>query len=203
MKEERENHLEIYEELNNKMNHKNFLKTQKDLIYEAKYIELVETKNIEKAVLDKIILLQKRVIKALKYKIKKATTRENITRIIYEIRYFSQIPISMNENIGQNPKLVNLFENVEKDAIQKAYELKGFNELSKNENINFEILKYMFSLEVIKLEEVSLKIIKEKEEVFVQFYDDDIIDKKFKINIDIRKEDLKIRFNKKIRIFDL
>lgn len=203
MKEERENHLEIYEELNNKMNHKNFLKTQKDLIYEVKYIELVETKNIEKAVLDKIILLQKRVIKALKYKIKKATTRENITRIIYEIRYFSQIPISMNENIGQNPKLVNLFENVEKDAIQKAYELKGFNELSKNENINFEILKYMFSLEVIKLEEVSLKIIKEKEEVFVQFYDDDIIDKKFKINIDIQKNDLKIRFNKKIRIFDL
>ena len=61
----------------------------------------------------------------------------------------------------------------------------------------------MFSLEVIKLEEVSLKIIKEKEEVFVQFYDDDIIDKKFKINIDIQKEDLKIRFNKKIRIFDL
>ena len=61
----------------------------------------------------------------------------------------------------------------------------------------------MFSLEVIKLEEVSLKIIKEKEEVFVQFYDDDIIDKKFKINIDIQKNDLKIRFNKKIRIFDL
>ena len=203
MIEERENLLEFLKELNDKMNYKNFLKTQKELIYELKYLDLIETKNIEKTVIDKIILLQKRVLKAIKYKIKHATTRENITRIIYEIRYFSQIPISMNENIGQNSKLVNLFENVEKDAIQKAYELKDFNELSKNENINFEVLKYMFSLEVIKLEDVSLKLIKEKDEVFVQFYDDDIIDKKFKINIDIRKEDLKIRVNKKIRIFDL
>ena len=203
MIEERENLLEFLKELNDKMNYKNFLKTQKELIYELKYLDLIETKNIEKTVIDIIILLQKRVLKAIKYKIKHATTRENITRIIYEIRYFSQIPISMNENIGQNSKLVNLFENVEKDAIQKAYELKDFNELSKNENINFEVLKYMFSLEVIKLEDVSLKLIKEKDEVFVQFYDDDIIDKKFKINIDIRKEDLKIRVNKKIRIFDL
>lgn len=203
MIEERKNLLEFLKELNDKMNYKNFLKTQKELIYELKYLDLIETKNIKKTVIDKIILLQKRVLKAIKYKIKHATTRENITRIIYEIRYFSQIPISMNENIGQNSKLVNLFENVEKDAIQKAYELKDFNELSKNENINFEVLKYMFSLEVIKLEDVSLKLIKEKDEVFVQFYDDDIIDKKFKINIDLKKEDLKIRFNKKIRIFDL
>ena len=61
----------------------------------------------------------------------------------------------------------------------------------------------MFSLEVIKLEDVSLKLIKEKDEIFIQFYDDDIIDKKFRINIDLKKDDLKIKFNKKVRLFDL
>ena len=203
MEEERESLTNYLKELNNKMYYKNFIKIQKDLIYEKKYLELIECENIEKVVIDKIILLQKRVIKALKYKIKKASTRENINRIIYEIRYLNLLPFSMNENIGQNSKLINLFENVEKDAIKKAYELKDFKELSKNKDINFEILKNMFSLEVIKLEDVSLKLIKEKDEVFVQFYDDDIIDKKFKINIELQKEDMKIRFNKKIRIFDL
>ena len=203
MIEERNNLTDYLKELNNKMNAKNFLKIQKELIYEDKYLELIETKDIEKAVFEKIVLLQKRVIKALKYKIKHVSTRENITRIIYEIRYFSQIPISMNENISQNSKLVKLFENVEYDAIQKAYELKDFKEISKNVNINFEILKYMFSLEVIKLEDVSLKLIKEKDEIFIQFYDDDIIDKKFRINIDLKKDDLKIKFNKKVRLFDL
>ena len=64
-------------------------------------------------------------------------------------------------------------------------------------------LKNMFSLEAIRLEDVSLKLIKEQNEVFVQFYDDNIIDKKFKINIESSKEDMKIRFNKKIRVFDL
>ena len=203
MKEEREGLINYLKELNNKMNYKNFLKTQKDLAYEKTYLELVETKNIEKAVIDKIILLQKRVIKALKYKIRKASTRENINRIIYEIRYLNLLPFSMNENIGQNSKLVKLFENVEKDAIKRAHELKDFNELSKNADINFEILKNMFSLEAIRLEDVSLKLIKEQNEVFVQFYDDNIIDKKFKINIESSKEDMKIRFNKKIRVFDL
>ena len=183
MKEEREGLINYLKELNNKMNYKNFLKTQKDLAYEKTYLELVETKNIEKAVIDKIILLQKRVIKALKYKIRKASTRENINRIIYEIRYLNLLPFSMNENIGQNSKLVKLFENVEKDAIKRAHELKDFNELSKNADINFEILKNMFSLEAIRLEDVSLKLIKEQNEVFVQFYDDNIIDKKFVIII--------------------
>ena len=89
------------------------------------------------------------------------------------------------------------------DAIAKAYELKSLKELYKDRTQNIKVLKYIFNLKIIKLEDVGYKILKEKDDYYIQFFDDDVIDEKIKLDTQINKKDLKIRLNKKIKLFDL
>lgn len=203
LSKEREGYLLELKICNDKMNSRKFVKHKKECEYELVYLKLVECKEIEKEIFERIILLQKRTLQAIKLKIKNATNREEINRIIYELRYFNLIPIDGKTKIGEVTKLNKMMTTTKTDAIAKAYDLKSLNDIYKDKTKNINILKYIFNLKIIKLEDVGLKIIKEKDDYFIQFFDDDVLDEKIKLDIEIKKEDLKIRFNKKIRLFDL
>ena len=57
------------------------------------------------------------------------------------------------------------------------------------------ILKNIFKTRIIKLEEAYLKITKEKDQYFVQIFDENIFEEKVKIQ---KPKDLNIKLNKKI-----
>ena len=113
------------------------------------------------------------------------------------------LPFDLKTKIGAIQNLKKMMTTTINIVINKAYELKSFNDIFKDKSKNTNVLKYLFSLKIIKLEDVGFKILKEKEGFFVQFFDDDVLDEKIKLDISIDKKDLKIRFNKKIRVFDL
>ena len=188
---------------NDKMNPKKFVKVKKEYEYELKYLNLVECKDIKEKLDSVMILLQKRVLQAIKLKIKNASNREEINKMVYELRYFNLIPINSKTKLGDVSKLKKMFTTAKTEAISKAYELKSFNNIFKDKTKNFNILKYIFDLKIIRLEDVGFEILKEKDGFFVQFFDDDVLDEKIKIDTQINKADLKIRFNKKIKVFDL
>lgn len=200
---EREEYLSELKKCNDKMNSKNFLKTKNRYEYELTYLKLSEMKDIEEEILKIILLLQKRTLQAIKLKIKNTVSREEINRIIYELRYFNFLPIDKKTRIKDNSKLKRMTTTTQADAIAKAYELKSLKELYKDRTQNIKLLKYIFNLKIIKLEDVGYKILKEKDDYYIQFFDDDVIDEKIKIDEEINKKDLKIRFNKKIKLFDL
>lgn len=203
LSKEREEYLLELKNCNDKMNSKKFIKYKKECEYELEYLKLVEFKEVEKEIFERVILLQKRTLQAIKLRIKNAINREEINRIIYEIRYFNLLPIDEKTKIGETAKLNKMVTTTKVDVIAKAYELKSLNDIYKDKTKNINILKYIFNLKIIKLEDIGFKIIKDKDDYYIQFYDDDVADEKVKLDIEIKKEDLKIRFNKKIRLFDL
>ena len=200
---EREKYLLELRKCNDKINSKNFSKYKKEYEYEARYLKLVGIKDLEKEIFESIMFLQKRVLQAIKYKIKNATNRDEITKIIYEIRYFNLMPIDKKTRICDLSKLKRMISTTQSAAILKAYELKNFKDIFKDKSKNINILKYVFNLRIIRLEDVAFKLIKEDDSIFVQFYDDDVLDEKYKIDTEIEPRELKIRFNKKVKVFDL
>ena len=200
---EREEYLLELKKCNDKMNSKNFLKLRQKYEYELTYLKLSDIKEIEEEILKLIVLLQKRTLQAIKLKIKNVVSREEINKIIYEIRYFNLIPIDNNTRIRDITKLKKMMTAVQTEAFAKAYELKSLKELYKDRTQNINILKNIFNLKIIKLEDISYKILKEKDGFYIQFFDDDVLDEKIKLDTEIKKGDLKIRFNKKIKLFDL
>lgn len=203
LSKEREEYLLELKNCNDKMNSKKFIKYKKECEYELEYLKLVECKEVEKEIFERVILLQKRTLQAIKLRIKNAINREEINRIIYEIRYFNLLPIDEKTKIGETAKLNKMLTTTKADVIAKAYELKSLNDIYKDKTKNINILKYIFNLKIIKLEDIGFKIIKDKDDYYIQFYDDDVTDEKVKLDIEIKKEDLKIRINKKIKLFDL
>ena len=70
--------------------------------------------------------------------------------------------------------------------------------ISKKEEIDDEILKNIFNIRAISLEEIYIKLIKEKDKYYIQFFDDDVFEEKIEIKEmgNINKKDLEIKFNK-------
>ena len=200
---EREEYLLELKNYNDKINCRNFSKYKKEYEYKAQYLKLVEIKDIEKEIFERIMFLQKRVLQAIKYKIKNATSRDEITKIIYELRYFNLVPVNAKSKICDVTNIKKMLITTKSAAIEKSYELKNFKDIFKDKTKNINILKYMFNLKIIRLEDVGFKLIRENNSIFVQFYDDDVLDEKFKIDAEIEPQELKIRFNKKVKVFDL
>ena len=77
-------------------------------------------------------------------------------------------------------------------------------ELAKDADLNYEITKNIFQTRIRLLEELCKKLTKEKDEYFIQLFDENIFEEKIKleINQNINKKDLHIRPNKKIKLFE-
>lgn len=203
LSEEREKYLTELKNCNYKMNSKRFIELKKQFEYELEYLKLVEIKDIPNEIFERIIFLQKRVLQAIKFKVKNATNRDEINSIIYQIRYFNLIPIDEKTRIGDIKKLRRMLLSTQTETVQKAYELKDFKNIYKDKSKNINILKYIFNLKIIKLEDVEFSIINNKDEMYIQFFDDDVQDEKFKLDIPINSHELKIRLNKRVKVFDL
>ncbi len=201
LREEREEAMAELTKCNDLMASKKFLEKQKRLQYEEKYLKLVDTENLNESILEEIIDLQKQVLRCLKIKAKKATHKNDILKIIYELRYFSLLPVTSEKKLEEINKISRLLTDTKKEILGKAQELNAINEVFKETKLNNEVLKYIFSLEIISLEDIYIKIIKEKDGLYIQFFDEDIIDEKFKMNFEYKEEELRIKINKKIKLF--
>ena len=82
--------------------------------------------------------------------------------------------------------------------IEKAIELKVIQRISDDKKTNYEILKNIFNVRIIRLEDAYLKLIKEKDKYFVQIFDENIIEEKVQIQ---KPKELIIKPNKKIAIW--
>ena len=197
IKEEREEKILKLKQINEKLNSNNFLKIQNELKYEIEYLSLIDTQRIKQKILEYIILLQKQVLKAISVKIEKASSKEELLKVLYELRYFNLIPVDNKKNISQISKLEKDLIKVENEAIIKMYELKMTTEICKTKNNNQKILRNIFSSNIIKLEDIHLKVVIGKDEKnYLIFYDDNSEDKRIEIGID--KTDIKVK--RKIKV---
>ena len=164
---------------------------------------MADIDDIEKELKQNLLKLQELALDCFKIKATKVQEKHQIIKLIYQFRYYCSLPYNLRNNIFEIEKLQNSLNEAGIMLIKKAVEQKVIVILSNNENINYEIIKNIFNLRIINLEDLSLKIVKENEGYFVQFFDDKAYDKKCKINIDsLNNKMLSIRINKKVRLFE-
>ena len=201
LNEEREKDLSKINEYNSLMNPSNFKIRKIQLEELTEYLELADSEKKEDKIYENIIEMQKQILRAFKVKIDNVKSKDELLKIIYEFRYFCLIPISEEKNMKNCTKLWRLEKIVIKEILRKANEFKLINEIFKEVNENIEVLKNMFSLQIISLEDIFFKVFKENDSFYIQFFDENIIDERFKINLEVNKEDFKIKLGKKIKLF--
>lgn len=201
LKDERKEKMEKISKYNFLMSPKNFRNIQKNYKEEYEYLKLVDSKNFDTDIIENILDLQKEILKSFRIKIMKSNSKEELMKTMYEFRYFCLIPITKRQNLASSKKLARLNTMVVKEFYKKAEKLKLINKIFKDENKNIAILKKVFSLKIISLDDIYLKIYNEKRNTYLQFYDENVIDEKFPIKRELKKSDLEIKLNKKVKLF--
>lgn len=195
MVEEREEKITQIEYLNDLLNPQKFVKYVKQLEDRMEYL------NIKEDIHTLLVKLQKVFLKCYKVKVEKAETRQEFLKLIYEFRYYSLLPYENDKLIFEVKDFQKELHEVENLLIEKALYIKLISRISKDEEINIEILKNIFTLRIMNLEELYMKITKEKHKFYIQLFDENIFEEKIELLEMQTKKDLDIKLNKKIKIF--
>ena len=89
-------------------------------------------------------------------------------------------------------QIINKTEDI---LINKLMEFKIVNKLSGDKEFDKSIIKRIFRIRMINLENINIEFVNNNE---VIFYDVETIEKKF----EIENEGIKLKYNKKIKLFD-
>ncbi len=196
--DERQVLIKKLEELNQLIKPKNFLKYKKELDNKYRYLEILDIEDKENEIIKRKISLQKLFIKAFEKRIEKAQTKQEMEKIIYDLRYYEMLQYDKEVMIKDKEELSKEIQKLEEKTVIKSINLNVLEKISNDDKTNYEIFKNIFKIRIIKLEDSYLQITKEKDKYFIQIFDENIFEEKVEI---LEPKELEIKPNKKVAIW--
>lgn len=201
LQKERDKLLDKIEVCNQKIQPKNYLedknRLQKDysLLKDIKF----ETSNDIYRYIDE---LQEMFLQNLfNNKIHNSITRNELINCMYELRYYNFLPYNKNQLMKDITKFEENLTHLKDLLIKRLYDNKIINTISTNEKNDIEIVKNIFDLKMINLEDIYLEISKKDNEYIIKFYDQkETLETQVNMKLKFNKKD-KIKLNKKIKLF--
>ena len=201
MQKERSRILEKIEICNKKIEPKIYLenknKLQKDYNL-LKDINFNKNNNIYKYInkLEKIFLED-----IFSIKVDKIENKNDLINCLYELRYYNFLPYTKERIIADVQEFKEDIENIKENLIKKLYNSKLINTISTNEKNDIEIVKNIFDLKIINLEDIYLEIKKINEKYLIRIYDEkETLEKEVEMDLEFNKKD-KIKLNRKVKLF--
>ena len=190
---EREELLEKIDECNKIILPKEYIAQKQKIEAELEFIENIFDKKIE----DYILEICKEFLQKAREQIEKINdeNKKELIKWIYKIRYYRYIPINNHEYIKDIKAIEEDFENVIKEIIKKAQKLKIWDIFTDNFNLTYMVLKEIFDTKIIYLEEINMSFSYENNMLYVEYYDDDIIESSIKFEVD------NVKIKKKVKLF--
>lgn len=188
------------EELLSKIDYSNSIILPKEFIYNKGKIEKEKNflKNIEKKVelkdLLKIATEFLHIAQNIVDKIEE-TNKNDLIKWMYKIRYYRYIPINEDKFIKDMPELAEKFDSIIKTIIKKAQNLKIWDNFCDDEELTFKILKEVFDTKIIYLQNINIQCRYENKMLYVEFWDDTVIENTIKIQTET------VRIKRKIKLF--
>ena len=199
---EREKCIKQIMEYNKKLDPRQLIKQiKKNKVNNVAIFNYKEAIDNSETALDEIIKLQKMFLKGYKILAERLSGKKEVLELLYEFRYYNLIPISKEELLKDNDELKADIESVQEFLIQKAMNEKLINSVNSNEYINNEILKNIFSLKIIKLENAEVNLRITQTGIRANYLDGDVEEKSKDIPISNNIGKFKIKEKKKIKIF--
>ncbi len=195
--EERENLIKEIEDLNKSIEPRYFLEEKNKVKAKLEFFSVINNSQIS----NKIIDLQKQIIKCMYIDTKNTETKQEMVEQIYMYRYFCLLPLNNNKRICEKDELNSYLEKFAKLIIDKALEMKVINKICNIDAENYEITKKLFLSKIISLQDINLKLNYKDGAIILTVYDEKIEDDEIKLE-NITKENLNCKLNKKIKLFN-
>ena len=201
MQREREKLLDKIALCNQKMEPQTYVNNKNKL---QKDFNLLKDINFDKKnLIEKyIIQLQKLFLQRLFLtKIENSKTKNDLIDCMYELRYYLFLPFTKERMVQDEKAFKTDVEHVKEILIKKLYEYKLINTISSNEENDIKIVKNIFALRMINLEDAYIELRKKEDKFLIIIYDEkETIETQIQINLEFNKKD-KIKLNRKVKLF--
>lgn len=202
MQKERKKILEKIDLCNKNIEPKIYIENKSKL---QKDFNLLKDINFEKdnnKILKEINKLQKLFIEQIILnKIENSKEKEQIIDCLYEFRYYIHLPYTEEEKVYDIKEFSESIEIVKEKIIKKMYDNKIINVISTNERNDIQIIKNIFDLKLINLEDIYLEVKKKNNMYIIKIFDEkETLETQIEMNLEFNKKD-KIKLNKKIKLF--
>jgi len=164
----------------------------------AKKYEFITNLNIDKKydVRKTILEICNVFFNCFKIKIAKASTKQEIIKYIYELRYYRFIMFDEQTKLKDVEILKEKFDIIIKLLIEKALKFNCLDSVTNDEDINYEILKQVFDSKMIDLNHMIIETKVEKGKLFIEYYDTNVLENV----IEVHSKKI-IKLNKKTKLF--
>ena len=193
LEKERTELLEKINECNKIILPKEFVEQKQKLEKEVEFIDSLFNEKSE----EYIVKICKEFLEKAKLKISKINeeNKQELIRWIYKIRYYRYIPINNSDYIKDIKELEEDFEIIIKQIIKKAQKLRIWDTFTEDFELSYIVLKEIFNTKIIYLEGININFKYEDKILYVEYYDDTVIESTKKLEI----ENVKIK--KKVKLF--
>ena len=124
MIKEREEKIEKLEKLNELLKPKNFVRYKKQLEEKRDILKIIDIEDVQKEINILKLELQKIFLKCFEIKINNCTNKQELSKIIYEFRYYSMLPYNEKNSINDEKRLKENITYLETKIVQKAHKLQ-------------------------------------------------------------------------------
>ena len=124
-------------------------------------------------------------------------------RFIYNYRYYMYLPIKKENGvilIKDTPELKDKIDQIFKKIITKACKMDTLIIINEDIGRNYRIIKQILDTKLIKLEDIMITFVNNKENIEIQVFDGEVLDRTYSETKDNIK-DFRIKFGKRIKIF--
>ena len=135
-------------------------------------------------------------LQCFRIKIEKTAIKQEIIEYVYELRYFGFLMIDKEKSVKDTESLHEEFEETVQALYKKAKDINAIEEITKDEDINFKIIKKIFDSKMIDLNNMVIKTKVKDEKLFIEYYDVNILE----TTIELQPEKT-IKLNKKTKLF--
>lgn len=204
MLKEREEYFEQIEKINDLMNPQKFVNYKKELEEKEQYLSLLDVSDVDREIEEEMIEFQKLFLKCFEIKLEKVQDKQELVSFIYQYRYYLMLPFNQEKSIHEVETLKSKLAQVTKKLLQKAHQLKVIAIISKDEEIDYDVLKNIFTSRMINLQDLNLKVTKEKEKFYIQIFDENSIDEKIELGTkeEFSIKELEVKIGKKQKLFE-
>ena len=155
-------------------------------------------KDISKQTRKALIEMQILFMRAMQEKLGRAQSKKKIIEGFYLFRYYKLLNFNKSKQVKDVDELKEQLEMAEKYLITRACNLKLVNSFSNNPEKNYEVISKILESRIIDLDELNVQFKKKDEDLILNIYDDNMIDRTIKFSI---KDDIKARRNRRIKLF--
>ncbi len=196
MESERQEHVNQIKKYNELLDPKKYVSRKEKISKKYEFLKMINF-NADKQKTEKELLsLCKLFLECFKIKVEKASTKQKIINYIYELRYFSFLMFDEKSSIKELSLLKNELEKVIKIIYNKARNMNVIEDVTKDEEANYKIVKKIFDSKMIDLNNMVIKTQVKDGRLYIEYYDTNILEGVVEL-----QSDKTIKLNKKTKLF--